>query len=41
MKTIDLPSGAQFACEPLVTNFASEPARFISQISGKPSRSVV
>ena len=41
MKTIDLPSGAQLPCEPLVTNFGSEPSRFISQISGKPPRSVV
>ena len=41
MKTIDLPSGAQLPCEPLVTNLGSEPSRFISQISGKPPRSVV
>src|SRR5207247_2450063 len=38
---IALPSGDQLACEPLVTNFGPEPSRFISQISGKPPRSVV
>ena len=36
MKMIDLPSGAQLACEPLVRNFCPEPSRFISQICGKP-----
>src|SRR5437763_14056046 len=41
MKTIDLLSGDQLACEPLVTKRASEPSRFIVQISGKPPRSVV
>src|SRR5258708_3884238 len=41
MKTIDLPSGDQVPCEPLVTNFAAAPSRFITQASGKPLFSVV
>src|SRR6266566_3478611 len=41
MKTIDLLSGDQLACAPLVTKRASKPSRFIIQTSGKPPRSVV